>query len=157
LSSSVESTSDDGIASVLFPPVKLALAAGAVPFIMAVSLNAAVLLKDGRVPLLLLFKRALLPPAAFAGSRLTTNVRIAAAARNIVQRFVPQQSMKLSSLVRELCKLPRCQSSLFLGRRLAAAHLITLCFEDFSSAQPFLLQQVNNQLVYNFLSAKQPG
>ena len=25
-------------------------------------------------------------------------------------------------------------------------------FEDFSAAQPFLLQQVNNQLVYNFLS-----
>jgi len=25
-------------------------------------------------------------------------------------------------------------------------------FEDFSAAQPFLLQQVNNQLVHNFLS-----
>ena len=28
----------------------------------------------------------------------------------------------------------------------------TPCFEDFSAAQPFLLQQVNNQLVHNFLS-----
>jgi len=25
-------------------------------------------------------------------------------------------------------------------------------FEDFSAAQPFLLQQVNNQLVHDFLS-----
>ena len=30
--------------------------------------------------------------------------------------------------------------------------LITHFFEDFSAAQPFLLQQVNNQFVHNFLS-----
>jgi hypothetical protein len=30
--------------------------------------------------------------------------------------------------------------------------LFTPFFEDFSAAQPFLLQQVNNQLVHDFLS-----
>jgi hypothetical protein len=30
--------------------------------------------------------------------------------------------------------------------------LFTPFFEDFSAAQPILLQQVNNQLVHNFLS-----
>jgi len=30
--------------------------------------------------------------------------------------------------------------------------LFTPFFEGFSAAQPFLLQQVNNQLVHNFLS-----
>jgi len=33
-----------------------------------------------------------------------------------------------------------------------ASHHITPFFEDFSAAQPFLLQQVNNQLVHDFLS-----
>jgi len=35
---------------------------------------------------------------------------------------------------------------------LTPSFLFTPFFEDFSAAQPFLLQQVNNQLVHDFLS-----
>jgi len=37
-------------------------------------------------------------------------------------------------------------------RKHSSLFLFTPFFEDFSAAQPFLLQQVNNQLVHDFLS-----
>jgi hypothetical protein len=35
--------------------------------------------------------------------------------------------------------------------------VFTPFFEDFSAAKPFLLQQVNNQLVHDFLSQQNTG
>ena len=45
----------------------------------------------------------------------------------------------------EVCELP-------VSVRKHFSFLFTPFFEDFSAAQPFLLQQVNNQLAHNFLS-----
>jgi hypothetical protein len=45
-----------------------------------------------------------------------------------------------------------CQDHQVCELRIHFSFLFTPFFEDFSAAQPFLLQQVNNQLVHNFLS-----
>ena len=45
-----------------------------------------------------------------------------------------------------------CQDHRVCELRKHFLFLFTPLFEDFSAAQPFLLQQVNNQLVHNFLS-----
>jgi hypothetical protein len=45
-----------------------------------------------------------------------------------------------------------CQDHRVCELRKHFSFLLTPFFEDFSVAQPFLLQQVNNQLVHDFLS-----
>ena len=45
-----------------------------------------------------------------------------------------------------------CQGHRVCELRKHFSFLFTPFFEDFSAAQPFLLQQVNNQLVHDFLS-----
>jgi len=45
-----------------------------------------------------------------------------------------------------------CQDQRVYELRKHFSFLFTPFFEDFSAAQPFLLQQVNNQLVHDFLS-----
>ena len=45
-----------------------------------------------------------------------------------------------------------CQDHRVCELRKDVSFLFTPFFEDFSAAQPFLLQQVNNQLVHDFLS-----
>ena len=45
-----------------------------------------------------------------------------------------------------------CQDHRFCELRKHFSFLFTPFFEDFSAAQPFLLQQVNDQLVHDFLS-----
>jgi hypothetical protein len=45
-----------------------------------------------------------------------------------------------------------CQDHCVCELRKQFSFLFTPFFEDFSAAQPFLLQQVNNQLVHDFLS-----
>jgi len=45
-----------------------------------------------------------------------------------------------------------CQDHRVCELRKHFSFLLTPFFEDFSAAQPFLLQQVNNQLVHDFLS-----
>jgi hypothetical protein len=45
-----------------------------------------------------------------------------------------------------------CQDHRVCELRKHFSFLFTPFFEDFSAAQPFLLQQVNNQLVHDFLS-----
>jgi hypothetical protein len=45
-----------------------------------------------------------------------------------------------------------CQDHRVCELRKHFSFLRTPFFEDFSAAQPFLLQQVNNQLVHDFLS-----
>jgi len=45
-----------------------------------------------------------------------------------------------------------CQDHRVCELRKQFSFLFTPCFEDFSATQPFLLQQVNNQLVLDFLS-----
>ena len=45
-----------------------------------------------------------------------------------------------------------CQDHQICELRKHFSFLYTPFFEDFSAAQPFLLQQVNNQLVHDFLS-----
>jgi hypothetical protein len=45
-----------------------------------------------------------------------------------------------------------CQDHRVCELRKHYSFLFTPFFEDFSAAQPFLLQQVNNQLVHDFLS-----
>jgi hypothetical protein len=45
-----------------------------------------------------------------------------------------------------------CQDHRVCELRKHFSLLFTPFFEDFSAAQPFLLQQVNNQLVHDFLS-----
>jgi hypothetical protein len=44
-----------------------------------------------------------------------------------------------------------CQDHRICGLRKHFSFLFTPFFEDFSAAQPFLLQQVSNQLVHDFL------
>ena len=48
-----------------------------------------------------------------------------------------------------------CQDHRVCELRKHFSFLFTPFFEDFSAAQPFLLQQVNNQLVHDFLSKEQ--
>jgi len=45
-----------------------------------------------------------------------------------------------------------CQEHRVCELRKHSSFLFTPFFDDFSAAQPFLLQQVNNQLVHDFLS-----
>ena len=45
-----------------------------------------------------------------------------------------------------------CQDHHVCELRKLFSFLFTPFFEDFSAAQPFMLQQVNNQLVHDFLS-----
>jgi hypothetical protein len=45
-----------------------------------------------------------------------------------------------------------CQDHRVCELRKHFSFLFTTFFENFSAAQPFLLQQVNNQLVHDFLS-----
>jgi hypothetical protein len=45
-----------------------------------------------------------------------------------------------------------CQDHRVCELRKHFSFLFTPFFEDFSATQPFLLQQVNNQLVHDFLS-----
>ena len=45
-----------------------------------------------------------------------------------------------------------CQDHRLCELRKHFSFLFSPFFEDFSAAQPFLLQQVNNQLVHDFLS-----
>jgi len=45
-----------------------------------------------------------------------------------------------------------CQDRRVCELRKHFSFLFTPFFEDFSATQPFLLQQVNNQLVHDFLS-----
>jgi hypothetical protein len=52
---------------------------------------------------------------------------------------------------RGACSLT-CQDHRVCELRKHFSFLFTPIFEDFSAAQPFLLQQVNNQLVHDFLS-----
>ena len=47
-----------------------------------------------------------------------------------------------------------CQDHRVCELRKHFCFLFSLFFEDFSAAQPFLLQQVNNQLVHDFLSQR---
>jgi hypothetical protein len=52
----------------------------------------------------------------------------------------------------EVLALLICQDHRVCELRKHFSFLFTPFFEDFSAAQPFLLQQVNNQLVHDFLS-----
>jgi len=50
-----------------------------------------------------------------------------------------------------------CQDHRVCELRKHFSFLFSPFFEDFSAAQPFLLQQVNNQLVHDFLSQQNNG
>jgi hypothetical protein len=52
----------------------------------------------------------------------------------------------------EVHTLLYCQDHRVCELRKHFSFLFSPFFEDFSAAQPFLLQQVNNQLVHDFLS-----
>ena len=55
-------------------------------------------------------------------------------------------------VLNEVHALLFCQGHRVCELRKHFSFLFTPFFEDFSAAQPFLLQQVNNQLVHDFLS-----
>jgi len=50
-----------------------------------------------------------------------------------------------------------CQDNRVCELRKHFSYMFTTFFEDFSAAQPFLLQQVNNHLVHDFLSQQNNG
>jgi len=68
-----------------------------------------------------------------------------------ISQYVTNVLVKMN-MFRTRCMVLICQDHRVCELRKHFSFLFTPFFEDFSAAQPFLLQQVNNQLVHDFLS-----
>ena len=69
----------------------------------------------------------------------------------MVLAYVTNVLVKMN-MFRTRCMLFYFAKTIKFELRKQFSFLFTPIFEDFSAAQPFLLQQVNNQLVHDFLS-----